>query len=462
MAPKVALILCFCCVLALLIQDVRWRPKISIGGWIPLLWMLVVGSRSVSSWFDSSMQVEGADVYLEGSPVDRAFYMVMIFAGIVVLIARHVSWSKFLAQNKWLALYFAFFGISVLWSDYTFISFKRWIKDFGNVVMVLIVLSEQQPVAAIKALLVRCSYFLIPLSVVLVKYFPDLARSYNRWTGVGYYSGVTTDKNLLGMVLTTMGISVLWALFGLRDEPPRSGKTLEALVYMIIVAMTVWLLMMANSATALVTSTLGLAILILFRFKTVRNHGWTWIGVGVVGATVLFAAGIWSQIQDSLIGALGRDPSLTGRSDIWEAVLGEHTNPLIGVGFYSFWMGDRVERLSASYHYALNEAHNGYLEVYLNGGLIGLALLGLLLWSAVARSLSRLTRVDEGGIETLRLAFLVTAIVYGLTEAIFSRLDLIWFGLLLVVSIAPNGREESLRGARSPTMDRLLRKPSAL
>ena len=142
--------------------------------------MLIVGSRPVSLWLSPSLQMEATDTYLEGSPIDRMYYQIMILFGIVVLLRRRISWTRLAPSNKWLVLYFAYFGISVLWSDDPFVAFKRWTKDVGNVVMVLIILSERNPVMAARALLLRCSYVLIPLSVVLTKYFPDVTRVYNR------------------------------------------------------------------------------------------------------------------------------------------------------------------------------------------------------------------------------------------------------------------------------------------
>jgi exopolysaccharide production protein ExoQ len=74
--------------------------------------------------------------------------------------------------------------ISSLCSDHAFISFKRRIKELRNVVMVLLVLTDRDPIQAVKATMKRSAYLLIPLSVVLIKYYPDLAKGYDQWTGV--------------------------------------------------------------------------------------------------------------------------------------------------------------------------------------------------------------------------------------------------------------------------------------
>ena len=91
-------------------------------------------------------------------------------------------------------------------------------------------------------------------------------------------------------------------------------------------------------------------------------------------------------MNGSMAEAVGKDPTLTDRTKIWAFVLGMHTNPLVGTGYQSFWLGPRLEYFwqnSGLGH--LNEAHNGYLEVYLELGLIGVSLLIGFLFRAIGR-----------------------------------------------------------------------------
>jgi hypothetical protein len=74
------------------------------------------------------------------------------------------------------------------------VAIKRWIKDLGNVIMVLVVVSDQNPIAAVRFLFARCCYLLLPLSVTFIKYFPDLGRYYDTWSGAAIYCGVTTPR----------------------------------------------------------------------------------------------------------------------------------------------------------------------------------------------------------------------------------------------------------------------------
>jgi len=55
---------------------------------------------------------------------------------------------------------------------------------------------------------------------------------------------------------------------------------------------------------------------------------------------------------------MGRDSTLTGRTDIWARVIALVHNPVIGTGFESFWLGKRLEAMQL-YQRGLNETHNG-------------------------------------------------------------------------------------------------------
>jgi O-antigen ligase len=135
------------------------------------------------------------------------------------------------------------------------------------------------------------------------------------------------------------------------------------------------------------------------------------------------------NMNGELAGAVGRDPTLTDRTKIWEFLLSMHTNPLVGTGYESFWLGRRLDffRQNSGLGF-LNEAHNGYLEVYLNLGLVGLFLLvGFLIASyrTVCRRFS-----SSSSLASLALALWTLLLLYNCTEAAFKG-QLMWVVFLL-------------------------------
>ena len=184
-------------VTVIVVRDTRSRDGISGALWIPTLWAMILLSRPFSTWVGFGGGGGGVESQ-EGSPLDRLFFMGLIAAAIVTLLRRRIAWTAVIARNWPIVLLYAYFLLSVLWADSSVVSFKRWFKDLGNVFVALVVLTEANPLQGIRAVFVRCGYVLIPLSLIFIRYFPSLGRTYNRHTGGMESIGVTFQKNSLG------------------------------------------------------------------------------------------------------------------------------------------------------------------------------------------------------------------------------------------------------------------------
>src|SRR5580693_1393307 len=251
MYPALATFLFVVGILGLFLLDRDTSVQTSKGLWIPVIWVIIAGSRPVSNWFASapSTALKNADAYLDGSPTDRYIFSALLVAGLLILISRRVQVGKLLRRNPAIFIFFTYCMISVLWSDHTDVAFKRWVKALSDLVMVLIVLTELDPLAATKRLLARVGFILVPWSILLIKYYPAMGRVYNIWTWEPSYVGVTDHKNTLGMVCMVLAIGFLWRfLLAYRDiEDPKRNKRL--LVHGTLIGMSVWLFMQAHSMT---------------------------------------------------------------------------------------------------------------------------------------------------------------------------------------------------------------------
>jgi O-antigen ligase len=322
------------------------------------------------------------------------------------------------------------------------VSFKRWIKDLGNVVMVLVILTEIDPVEAARTVLLRCTYLILPFSLVYIKYYPAQGRYYDQWTGTAYYCGVTGNKNALGMSLFVGALVLLWKITDLWSE--RKGRNPDKtglLIHLLMAGLVLYLLKLAHSSTALVCSVLGASVMLAMKLPVLRSKVSRFGLYSAAAALLLFLVNTTFDLGAAFVELVGRDLTFTGRTDIWKLVLSEEINPLIGVGFYSFWMGDRVDHLSEAFFYKLNQAHNGYLETYLNTGYIGVALLLVALGMGINRVKKSVVAGSAYG--ALRLAFIATILFYNMTEATFDRLNLVWFVLLLALTDYTMVKKES-------------------
>ena len=435
MPKELALFICVLFILRLLVKDRHLRPMTSWALCLPLLWIVVIGSKPVSFWFGESIQFQGPRDYAEGSLLDRNVFLLLIIAGLlVVLLRRGIDLKKVLASNRWLFAFFLFCGISILWSDYPFVSLKRWVKDIGNVVMVLIILTERDAIGALRAVFARFTYLAIPLSVLFIKYFPDLGRFYNRWTWEPVYIGVGTGKNGLGALVFICGLFLVWDLIQMWTLDGRKIGREQLFERVVLLLMVAWLMKMANSATSLVCLFLGTGILLFIRRpfakRQIRYLG-SW---SLVITLLIFIAYSTQGILETFVGLVKRDITLTGRTDLWAEMLTEPINPLIGKGYQSFWLGPGAERLWELYSYHPNQAHNGYLDTYINVGLIGL---GLLLAMIIVAGRNLKNEVLIGGkYGMLLFPFLVTIVLYNWTEAVFNRHSILWL-ILIIAALKP-------------------------
>lgn len=436
MPPMLALAIWIVLLLALLVFDPAKEPNVSGVIWIPVIWMAIAGSRLPSVWLGGST---GGSLE-EGNSVDRSIYSVLIVVAILVLMTRGFNWPGFVAKNLPLVLFLTYAMISFLWSDFPYVAFKRWFRDLGNYFMVLLVLSDAYPLEALRTLLRRVSYLLIPLSVVLIKYFPEMAKSYGVWNGVAEFTGVTTSKNMLGALCLLSGLYFFWDVVN-RWSHRKEGRNKRVLwVDFAFLGMTLWLLSLSNSATSKLCLTLGCMVIYVAHSRWGQRHA-TLLKVTIPAGVFLYAVLAFGfNFNAQIASQVGRDPTLTDRTLIWSVVLSEKTNPVLGVGYESFWLGPRLERIWPQVG-AINETHNGYLDTYLTLGIVGLVLLILFLASAYRRACKYMTTVPELGV--LALAVWTILLFYNVTEAAFKG-GLLWTTLLCGAIVLPERASEEM------------------
>jgi exopolysaccharide production protein ExoQ len=449
-SPAVALWLTLGFIYFLFRREKRDKSTVSNALWIPLIWLLITGSRSFSQWLYLSRGVVIQSPE-DGSPLDALLFFGLIVAGYSVLRKRGVNLSTFARNNRWLIAFLVYCLISIVWSDFPLIAFKRWIKVLGHPIMVLVVLTDPNPVEAVKRLLKRIAYVLIPLSICFIKYFPEYGRGFDSWTGQPYNAGVATNKNELGCLCLIFGMFFFWNTLQALKIKNFQIRRKELILNVGFFALNWWLLSQASSATSLATMILGIAVMWLVGLPFVDRR---YIGFYLVGAVIVFAAlepifGIYATV----VKGLGRNLTLTERTDVWSAVLRLQNNPIFGMGFESFWLGKRLEMLWQEFFWHPLQAHNGYIETYLNLGWVGVALLIGQFVGTFQKIQRQLTKSFEFG--RLRLAFLLAIIVYNYTEAAFATVNFVWTMFFLIAIDYPTIRMP-LSGALRKQAERRL------
>jgi O-antigen ligase len=191
----------------------------------------------------------------------------------------------------------------------------------------------------------------------------------------------------------------------------------QTFVDVFVLLITLWLLKGYEgmySATSIAALGAGLAIFIgllwlrkhrmALRANTLTAIMVFGISFGIV--TVMFGGSTLGGITS----VLGRDETLTGRTDIWAVLLPiamEH--PIFGLGFGGFWTPETIEV------YKVPHAHSGYLDVLLQMGFVGLLLVSMFLLSSCRRACRELTHDFDWG--ALWISYLLIAVIHNIDES---------------------------------------------
>ena len=266
------------------------------------------------------------------------------------------------------------------------------------------------------------------------------------------YTGVANDKNGLGYDCLLFGLGALWCFLEAVREKAGRYRNRQLMAHGTILLMVAWLFWKANSATSMIGFLLGATIFLLVAW--IRRP----IVVHVLAVAIPVAAVVAFVILDLdayAASAVGRDVSLTGRTELWAEALRVHNAPLFGVGFEAYWLGPRADYLWQKFWWRPNQAHNGYLETYLTLGWMGLVMLALMLASGY-RHIVQILRRDPD-VASFLVGLFAAVLVYNLTEAAFKGIHPLWIAALLAVTTVPTLplRESAPAGSTQPVRSKL-------
>lgn len=269
---------------------------------------------------------------------------------------------------------------------------------------------------------------LLLVSLVVALAFPSIGVVSAAYEA-GTVRGIFNHRNLFAFVAALMGVTTLVA-------GRRSGKVLLLFdVLLVIICLAVSQSQTSIIAVAITSFTCWCAALA----RKAHNFSRTLMLVGMVlsGAICVYLV---LASASSAAEQVGRDETLTGRTVIWEAVLNvSKRSPIVGVGWDAGWIpgSPTTNSVWSSTGFAIYEAHNGYLDVYFQLGIVGLgALVGLLMVPMLLQG-SRLALLGSEG-SAWPLAMVVFLIVSNLTESRF-QIPLGWLVTCIGLLCAKSG-----------------------
>jgi len=295
-------------------------------------------------------------------------------------------------------------GLSTLWSIDSAATLRR-VVWLGLTMSFGLYLAWRYDWPKLVTIIAGAFVVLIAGSLLLGALAPSIGRM--SFEHPGAWSGLWTHKNTLGGIMA-LGVCVCVAASVV--EPGRRWLWLGAALGAFA------LVLLSTSKTALLATLLGLGVMAacaLVRrgpLQTVLVSAGVLAGVVVITSVVLLA-------PDLLVAVIGRDLTLTGRTDIWEASApAVAAQPWLGYGYYAFWLPDDGPAywVREAVAWEVSSAHSTWLELALGVGRVGVVLFALQLAATLWRGTGAIMRPDAG---LWAPAFLAAFAMYTLSES---------------------------------------------
>ena len=234
----------------------------------------------------------------------------------------------------------------------------------------------------------------------------------------GAWRGPWVEKNYLGGYMTR-GLIAAMCAFAMR--PDRGWFWIPGGI------LCFGLVLLSTSKTALLVSCASIGIFVALRiFRRLPGLRIPLAYFSVMAVSVFLVAVL--AFPEEMFGLIGKDPTFTGRTDIWDALMVSIREKFwLGYGYGVYWMDPN----GPSYYVRLQlewgvpTAHNGWMESWLSAGFVVVAIFGLLY---VLTLLFAINRMKHGGVEAY-WAILVTLsfLFFSMSEStILAQNDLTW------------------------------------
>jgi len=431
MPPLVALSLCVSFIIVLLHVERKRNPGASIALWVPTLWLMLCASKPIGRWFAIQGSASVGDPEA-GSSIDRVVLIVLMTIAVLILNGRKIELSNILKDNFWLIVLLLYLGMSIVWSDFKFVSFKRWFRLAAAVPISLVILSERSPLNAMESVLRRCAYVLVPLSLMLIKYFPVYGVQYN-YAGVKMWVGVASQKNSFGVICAIAIFTIIWSfgrelkeggLFNRKNQTVSDGLVCGIAIFNLLGFRGTY------SATAIGFLIGGIVTLVFLNKQKNYKRQWAAI-IFIIVTTGLLSLTFFESLIPIATSAFNRRADFTGRDEIWQLVMEEASKkPVLGYGFGAYWYLQDEKIYSQT---SVHEGHSGYLDVYLETGMVGCLFLLLFLLDTFKKSVRLINYSQFWGI--CGVCLIIMSVLHNYTESNYIRTSSYFWNIIVIISI---------------------------
>lgn len=324
----------------------------------------------------------------------------------------------------------AFCILSVLWSVSSADTARRCVALVLSTVFGLYLGARFEPVRYLR--LLALVFGVIILTSFAFALWPGWRIGVMFWPEdlVGSWRGIYPHKNLLGryMVLALMALAVI---------APRLPPWRKYIRWEFLLAAA--LLLLSRSKTSLIIGILvaiTYGVLRVVRLRSIHKP----LSMALAILAVPIAALVLFNLDD-ILGLFGRDTTLTGRTDVWDLVWSEIQDRYwLGYGYQAFWVDPvgPATRVWQELKWDAPEAHNGYLELWLGLGLIGLMTVAASLVANFVLA-CKASRSPDRETSYWAVLYLVFFISYNLSESLILEQNDIFWVLYVAIVVSLDG-----------------------
>lgn len=386
----------------------------------------------------------------------------------LLIITRWKQFARVAMRDKFLLCLVGIALLSVVWSAAPEVTVRRSAALLGTTLLGAY-LATRYDLEELMRLLAWTLGIAAILSLVFALALPSYGvvhtSTADYFEGGEGWKGIYGVKNALGAAMALGAVVFLLLVLG---KPKRRW------VLWTCFGLSVGILLSSNSVTALVSFLVVLALLPLY--KALRWQYTLTVPFLILALLIGGTSAAWLLDNlESVLVALGRDATLTGRTEIWPVVLDSvWQRPWLGYGYGGFWLGWAGEsahlwlRTTALFWpdpVGPEHAHNGFLDLWLNLGLLGVSVFALSTLKAFSKAVvwASSTKTTEG---LWPLAYLTLMLLYASTDfPILKHHSIFWvLYVAVVLSISVEGvplRRVSLP-ASNPSTQKPIEAPESL
>ncbi len=301
--------------------------------------------------------------------VNQIVYSILFLASCFTLFKKRKDFLNFILKEKLLTLFILWCFASMIWSVDSFVTFKRLFRTLTLYTVTVSLLLNASSTDEILSYIKPILYLYVFLSIISCLVIPGaIDPQFHTWRGL------TSHKNDLGQV------SVICILFSFFIYQRESGyaKMYAGLSLFFSVALLFGSFSMTSITSFMFLVVIGSFFSIDSIFKPIG------LGRTVSALIILFGASFIlsilyfdPSILSVLTGSVGKDITFSGRTDLWTSMFKEISkHPILGAGYQAFWNinNTAVLDLYKVFVWLPNEAHNGYIDILNEVGIVGLVI----------------------------------------------------------------------------------------